>query len=323
MARLHRIDPSSAPGIRRVRARGRFRYYAPDGGTVDAETRDRIRALVIPPAWAKVWISPDADSHIQAVGTDAAGRRQYLYHARWRTRRDLLKFDRALELAAALPAARAIVTRNLQSDDERTRALAVAFRIIDRTAVRIGSPNYLRKYGTRGLLTLRWADLRLDGTSMELSFLGKMNRRQHREFDDAELADWIRSQPARPRRATLLRYRAGRRMRLLTAATVNAYICDVTGGPFTAKDFRTLRGTTTAALSLADARAADLDREARELLAVDAVATVLGNTRAVARSSYIDPRVFRAARSGRLIDRDVSVETGIRRLLSTERPRTV
>jgi len=322
VARIHRVDPTTTPGIRRVRSRGRFRYLDAEGRAVSEDTRQRIRALVVPPAWTKVWISPDPDSHIQAVGTDAAGRRQYLYHQRWRTRRDLLKFDRALELAAALPAARATATRGLRSDDEQTRSLAVAFRIIDRTALRIGSPHYLRQYGTRGLLTLRWADLQFDGTTIALSFIGKMNQRQHLEFEDDDLAEWIAAQPARPHGATLLRYRAGRRMRVLTASSVNAYICDVTGGPFTAKDFRTLRGTTTAALALADPAAADLDVNERELRAVDAVAAVLGNTRAVARSSYIDPRVFRAARTGRLIDRGVSVETGIRRLLSTERPRT-
>lgn len=322
MARLHRIDPSSAPGIRRVRAQGRFRYLDPDGRAVDRQTRDRVRALVIPPAWTRVWISPDPDSHIQAVGTDAAGRRQYLYHPRWRTRRDLVKFDRALELAAALPAARASATRALRSDDDLMRVLAVAFRLLDLTALRIGSPHYLRQYGTRGLLTLRWADLRFDGETIALSFIGKMNQRQRIEFTDDDLAEWITSQEARPQRATLLRYRSGRRMRVLTASALNAYICDVTGGPFTAKDFRTLRGTTTAALALADPAVADLDVKARELHAVDTVAAVLGNTRAVARGSYIDPRVFRAARSGRTIDRDVSPETGIRRLLGPERPRS-
>lgn len=319
MARVHRIDPQAVPGIRRVRARGRFRYQHPDGTAVDADTRARITALVIPPAWTRVWISPDPASHIQAVGTDAAGRRQYLYHPGWRTQRDLAKFDRALELAAALPAARAAVTRALHGDDDRRRTLAAAFRFLDRCALRIGSPSYLRRYGSRGLLTLRWGDLTVRGDTIALAFTGKAGRQQRVEFEDDDLLDWICAQPAHPRRATLLRHRDGQRLRALNADAVNSFICEVTGGPFTAKDFRTLRGTTTAALALADPGGADLEAAEREVRAVDIVAAVLGNTRAVARASYIDPRVFRAARAGRTIDRDVSPETALRRLLSPER----
>lgn len=316
MPRLHRIDPRTVPGIRRVRARGRFRYVGPKGTAVDAATRERIALLVIPPAWTDVWISPDEHSHIQAVGTDAAGRRQYLYHERWRVRRDGEKFERAMRLAAVLPAARATVTRDLHGEDERRRTLAVAFRMLDRGAVRIGSPGYLRQYGSRGLLTLRWSDLRLEGATVTLRFTGKLGQQQTVEFDDADLSAWIREQPARPLRSTILRHRVGRRMRTLTPAELNAYISEVTGGAFTAKDLRTLRGTTAAAEDLADTAKTSLGAEERERRAVDAVAAALGNTRAVARASYIDPRVLKAAREGRVIDRRVAPETGLRRLIS-------
>lgn len=313
MARLHRIDPRSVPGIRRVRSRGRFRYLHPDGSAVDADTRRRIAALVIPPAWTRVWISPDELSHIQAVGTDAAGRRQYLYHERWRTRRDGEKFERALRLAAAMPAARAAATRALRSGEERERTLAAAFRMLDRTGVRIGSPRYLRRYGSRGLTTLRWADVTQDGSAITLSFPGKMGRPQVIAFEDDELAAWMDAQPFRPPNRFVLRYRDGNRVRVIGAAEVNAFVCACTGGRFTAKDFRTLRGTCTAAVVLA--QQADEEPVAREIAAVDAVAAVLGNTRAVARASYIDPRVLNAARRGRFIDRSVSEETGLLRLL--------
>ncbi|WP_243228469.1 DNA topoisomerase IB [Microbacterium sp. CIAB417] len=315
MARIHRVDPATAPGIRRQRARGRFRYLDADGRPVDEATRRRIADLVIPPAWTHVWISPDPDGHIQAVGTDVAGRRQYLYHERWRTRRDGEKFDRALDLAAALPTARALVTRDLRGDDPRRRTLAAAFRMLDRGAVRIGSPGYLRRYGSRGLLTLRWGDLHLRGATISLRFTGKLGQPQLVEFEDDDLRVWIRAQPARPLRALILRYRAGRRMRSVTPGELNAYIASVTGNAFTAKDLRTLRGTIIAALALADPAEDGGGAEERERRAVDAVAAALGNTRAVARASYVDPRVLRAARAGRVLDRTVSPETALLRLL--------
>ena len=315
MPQVHRIDPSAAPGIRRVRARDRFRYLGPDGAAVRAADRSRIAELVIPPAWTKVWISPDPQGHIQAVGTDDAGRRQYIYHPAWRTRRDGEKFHRALRLAEALPSMRAHATRALRGEDERMQALAVAFRLLDRTAIRIGSASYLRQYGSRGLTTLRWADLRIVDAEITLTFPGKMNRLQHLSFEDEELADWASSRAARPPRSLVLRYRHGRRMHGVSAADVNAFLAACGGEGFTAKDFRTLRGTVTAALVLAEG-AGESDPEVRERAAIDAVAVALGNTRAVARASYVDPRVLRAARRGRFLDRTGSPESALLRLLT-------
>lgn len=313
MPRIHRVDPASVPGIRRVRSRGRFRYRNPDGSPVGSADRTRITALAIPPAWTDVWISPDPDGHVQAIGTDAAGRRQYLYHAHWRTRRDGEKFERALRLAAALPSLRTQATRALRGDDARARVLAVAFRLLDRTGIRIGSPGYLRRYGSRGLTTLRWADVAWREATITLSFRGKMNLIHTIEFDDEDLIAWIASHTAHPPRAFLLRYSDGRRLRAIGPGDVNAFLAAGAGEPFTAKDFRTLRGTTTAALVLAEH--ADDDAEARERAAVDAVAAALGNTRAVARASYIDPRVLAAARKSRFIDASQSPESALLRLL--------
>ncbi|MFB7249490.1 DNA topoisomerase IB [Microbacterium sp. NPDC056234] len=313
MPRIRRVDPATVPGIRRVRSRGRFRYRNPDGSAVSSADRERISSLVIPPAWTDVWISPDANGHVQAIGTDAAGRRQYIYHAHWRTRQDGEKFERALRLAAALPSLRAQATRALRGDDDRARVLAAAFRLLDRTAIRVGSPGYLRRYGSRGLTTLRWADVSWDASMITLAFRGKMNLIHTIEFEDEDLIAWISSHPAHPPRAFLLRYSAGRRLRTITPGDVNAFLAECAGEPFTAKDFRTLRGTTTAALVLAEH--SDEDAETRELAAVDAVAAALGNTRAVARASYIDPRVLAAARKGRFIDPAQSPENGLLRLL--------
>ena len=158
MARLVRVRPGVDPGLRRVRAGKGFRYVDDGGGTASAETRRRIRELVIPPAWREVWIAADPLAHIQAVGTDEAGRRQYLYHPRWRERRDRSKFTRALALAEALPAARARVTGALRRDGlDRERALATSVRLLDEAAPRVGSARYLARHGSRGLSHARQA----------------------------------------------------------------------------------------------------------------------------------------------------------------------
>ncbi|WP_347104243.1 hypothetical protein [Microbacterium sp. 4R-513] len=151
MARLTRVRPGQDPGIRRVRAGSGFRYIAPDGTAASDDDRERIHELVIPPAWEDVWISADPLGHIQAVGTDDAGRRQYLYHPRWRERRDRGKYARALDLAQALPSARRRVTTALRSEGlSRQKVLAVSFRLLDEGAPRIGSARYLERHGSRG-----------------------------------------------------------------------------------------------------------------------------------------------------------------------------
>src|SRR5690606_10373378 len=153
--RLRRVSPDHDPGIRRVRSGSGFRYIDADGGRVGTDDRARIEGLVIPPAWDDVWICADPAGHIQAVGTDAAGRRQYLYQPDWRARRDRVKFSRVLELAEVLPHARARVTTALRREDhDRDRALAVAFRMLDTAAPRVGSARYLERHGSRGLTTL-------------------------------------------------------------------------------------------------------------------------------------------------------------------------
>lgn len=164
MTRLRRSRPD-LPGIRRTGAGRGFRFFSPDGSAVtDEETLGRVRSLAIPPAWTDVWIAPRANDHIQAIGTDAAGRRQYLYHSQWRAARDLEKFDRALDLAARLPAARRLATRDLRSPGlTPTRVLAAAFRLLDRGCLRVGNEEYAAAYGSFGLATLRVRDVSLAG----------------------------------------------------------------------------------------------------------------------------------------------------------------
>lgn len=318
VARLVRVGPRVDPGYRRVRAGRGFRYLDVEGRDAAPADRRRIADLVIPPAWQDVWISADPLGHIQAVGTDQAGRTQYIYHRRWRARRDRDKFARALALAAALPRARARVTTALRRrEPDREHALAVAFRLLDAGALRVGSDRYLERHGSRGLTTLRRRDTRVDGSVIALSFPAKSGQRADLRIDDADLAAAVSALGAGPPRAALLWYRAGRRHRRLTAADVNAYIRAVTGGDFTAKDFRTLHGTIIAADALARiGRAESAHRRTdAESLAIHATAHSLGNTAAVARGSYIDPRVFTAYEQGRLLDLSISADSAIRRLL--------
>lgn len=315
---LARVHPDTDPGIRRRRAGEGFRYVGPDGGPVSDDDRGRIAALAIPPAWTGVWIAADAAGHIQAIGMDAAGRRQYLYHPDWRARRDRGKFARALALADALPHARGRVTSALRGADlDRQRVLAASFRLLDTAAPRIGSARYFERHGSRGLTTLQRRDAAVDGAVVTLTFPGKSGQRARLEIDDPDLAAAIAELSVGRARSALLSYREGRRAVVLRPGDVNEHVRDLTGGSFTAKDFRTLHGTIVAAQALARIVSLDTSRDRRqaERLAVLATAEALGNTPAVARSSYIDPRVFARFERGQTLDLSVAPESGIRRLL--------
>ena len=316
------MRPWTDAGFRRIRAGAGFRYADRRGRAPSAEDRRRIDGLVIPPAWTDVWISADPAGHIQATGVDGAGRTQYLYHPQWTAHRDRGKFARALALAEALPQARGRVTTALRGDDlGRERVLAASFRLLDTVAVRVGSERYLVRHGSRGLTTLRRRDALVEGSTVRLRFVGKSGRLQQLELDDDDLAVVVALLAQGRPRAALLAYEQGRRRIALTPREVNAHVRLLTGGRFSAKDFRTLRGTILAAEALArlgppDAGVSATQLRRAEALAVRAVADALGNTPAVARGSYIDPRVFVRYRRGQVLDRRISPESAIRALLT-------
>ncbi|GAA4165037.1 DNA topoisomerase IB [Gryllotalpicola daejeonensis] len=316
--RIRRSDPTG-PGITRLPGK-RPRYVDAAGRPVeDAEVIARIEALVIPPAWLDVWISPYPDGHIQAVGTDAAGRRQYLYHEEWRRKRDAVKFDRMLELAEALPSARRTVTRDLRLPGmPRERTLAAAFRIVDRAALRIGEERYRKVYGTRGLTTLLCRDVTIEPPEIELRFPSKSGQGWDSSFRDPELADYLIELAERRRPGSRLLAWRDQRWHSLRPVDVNEDIRLRTGVEGSAKDFRTLRGTIVAADTLARAGVAETRRarDAAEREAVKRAASALGNTPAVARASYIDPRVFDRYRNGELLDVKRSPEAALVTLLS-------
>jgi DNA topoisomerase IB len=322
MPKLARVRPFEDTGFRRQRAGSGFRYVDARGGSAPERHVERIRTLVIPPAWEDVWICARADGHIQAVGTDDAGRRQYIYHPDWTAERDKRKYARALQLAETLPRARARVTTSLRRTAlDRERVLAVAFRLLDQAAPRIGSERYLAAHGSRGLTTLQRRDASVEASVVTLSFPGKSGKRQLLEIDDADLAAVVELLAAGRPRSALLSWERGRRRVALAPADVNGYVRSLTGGRFTAKDFRTLRGTILAAEALARIGRVDTaaDRKRAENLAVRATAEALGNTPAVARGSYIDPRVFARYRDGQVLDLSVSPESAILALIRPRR----
>jgi DNA topoisomerase-1 len=320
MPRLRRSDSSGA-GLCRVRAGRGFSYKDTAGHPIaDSDVRQRIEQLAIPPAWTDVWIAPYPNGHIQATGVDAAGRRQYIYHSSWREQKDRIKFDRALNLAASLPAARRQVTMDLRADEPtRERALATAFRMLDTGSLRVGSEQYAESNGSHGLATLLCSHATVSGDVVSLHFPAKSGQEWRSEIEDADLASVVRSLKRRGANARLLAWRQGRKWHPVVAQEINTYVRERTGGEFTAKDFRTLHGTVAAAVSLAQ-HGSEPQRPARNRAIAQAMwdaSTVLGNTPLIARKSYVDPRLIDRYIAHATIDpqRLTSAETELRALL--------
>jgi DNA topoisomerase-1 len=303
--RLRHSDPN-VPGIRRRRRGNGFSYETPDGsGRVCAEDRARIEALVIPPAWRKVWISPHPNGHIQAVGVDAAGRRQYLYHDQWRHERDEEKFDRVLGLATRLPEWRERVDEDLcRRGRGRDRVEAVALRLLDRGVLRIGGETYAEEHGSRGVATLLREHVDVHGAEVRLDFPAKSGIQRVLAIEDASLATAIRSlQRSDADTDRLLVYRTDGGWAEVHADDVNTRFKEVVGDEYTVKDLRTWHATVIAAVAFADAGPASSKRARTraEAQVMREVGEVLGNTPAVARASYVDPRVVTAYEADRTI----------------------
>jgi DNA topoisomerase I len=297
MARLRRVD-CSGPGIRRRRRGKGFEYLDEDGRRVtQPSVIERIRELAIPPAWEEVWICPYPMGHIQATGTDAAGRKQYRYHDRWRERRDAQKFDEMIDFAEALPELRERVAKDLRKRSlARDKVLACAVRLLDRGFFRIGSENYAEENETYGIATMRKRHAEVSGDEITFDYEAKGGQRRVQSIGDPQVARVIRE--LKQRRGggdDLLAYKDGRRWVDVRSSDINEYLKEATGGDFSAKDFRTWSGTVLAAVALAVAGMATSSKSARNRAksrAVKEVARYLGNTPAVCRASYIDPRVF-------------------------------
>jgi DNA topoisomerase IB len=305
--RLRRSDLAK-PGLGR---RGR-RYVDQDGAFLPASSPEveRIKSLVIPPAWTDVWISPDPRGHIQATGIDDAGRKQYLYHPQWRAQQDRAKFEHATEVAARLPEVRdrldaALTGRGLG----RERVLAAIVRLLDMGMFRVGGEESAAREEdpSFGLSTLRPSHLRAKGGCVLLEFTGKSGITHAATVSDGEVCAVLRDLKRRRRGSSrLFAYwdRSARRWQEIRAEMINDYLREISGARMTAKDFRTWHGTVEAARSLAEAGPQPTKAKRKKAVAKASkdVAELLGNTPAVARSSYIDPRVIEHYEQGRVAD---------------------
>jgi DNA topoisomerase I len=299
MPRLRRVDCAAAAISRRRRGRG-FEYLDEGGERIeDAETLDRIHSLAIPPAWEEVWICADPLGHIQATGMDARGRKQYRYHDLWRERRDRQKFDAMVRFARSLPKLRRQVERDLRKRGvSRERVLSCAVRLLDRGFFRIGSEDYAEENETYGLATMRKRHVTIDGDKVVFDYEAKGGKRRVQVVGDRAISKLV--QTLRARRGggyDLLAYRNGEQWRDVRSTDINDYIKEAIGEDHSAKDFRTWNATVLAAVVLAaSARERDITtkggRSRAKRDAVKQVARYLGNTPAVCRASYIDPRIF-------------------------------
>ena len=303
MPRLRRSDCSSPGILRRGRGRG-FEYLDENGERIDdEEVLERIRELVIPPAWKDVWICPYPFGHIQAVGTDAAGRRQYLYHAQWRARRDQEKFDEMIRFARALPVIRRTAAKHLtQRGLTRERVLACSVRLLDRGFFRVGTEDYAEQNKTYGVATMQKRHVTLGPNGLLVfDYVAKSGKQRVQSVVDPPVYDVVKKLKKRRGGRELLAFKDGRSWVDVRSDHINEYIKAVAGEDFSAKDFRTWHGTVLAAVGLAVSGGAAGSKTALERAisrTVKEVAYYLGNTPAVCRASYIDPRVFDRYRDG-------------------------
>jgi DNA topoisomerase-1 len=293
-------------GWRRLGSSGRFRYVDARGNAItDGDKLERIRALVIPPAWTDVWISPNAGAKLQATGVDAAGRRQYLYHTDFRAQQEQAKFDRLIRFAERLPELRAAASEHMDRDAlDRLRVSAIATRLINAGWFRVGSERYAKESRTYGITTLRKSHVHVRGEKIAFDFVGKHRTVVRTTLVDEELAEQVKALLALRGGRRLFRYEWEQGICNLTGARLNDYVRDYLGDGFTAKDFRTWGGSLIAAIAFAEEGPPDSEKEAKKVIpaVMRRVGKELGNTPAVARSSYVSPAVIDQYLDGRTIE---------------------
>lgn len=293
-----RYVSDQGPGIRRKRRGRAFAYIGPDGKAVrDAGELARIRSLAIPPAYEDVWICPAPNGHIQATGRDARGRKQYRYHPRWREVRDESKYMRMLEFAAALPAIRERIDADLRKQGmPREKVLAAVVQLLETTTIRVGNDEYAKTNDSYGLTTMLNDHAKVSGSTVRFSFKGKSGVKHAISLQDKRLAKIVRSCQDIPGQELFGYLDDDGNPHDVTSQDVNDYIREISGGDFTAKDFRTWVGTVQCASLLAEAPDAETQADRKKTIvdAVKQVAERLGNTPAVCRKSYIHPELLAA-----------------------------
>jgi len=287
------------PGIYRKGEPGKFYYEDKNGNRIaDEKVLQRINALVLPPAWTDVWIAKRKNAHLQATGIDAAGRKQYRYHPKWTSRRSDSKYFRLLEFGKALPEARKRIARDLKRKefDER-KVLAICVQVMQKTLIRVGNESYKELYGSYGLSTLRDKHAKFNGDKLTLSFIGKKGVKHDVTLNDKSLSKLVKKCREIPGQELFQYYTKDRKRRSVDSGKINNYIKEITGADFTAKDFRTWGGTLEALRQLAICAADPVEVLKKKKVVVqvlDCVASKLGNTRAVCKSSYVYPLLLEA-----------------------------
>lgn len=298
----------SLPGIYRKGKAGKFIYRDKNDKIVnDENTIDRINALVIPPAWQNVWIASKPNAHLQVTGIDAAGRKQYKYHANWTKRRSENKYYNLLEFGKALPKARKQLEKDLKRKqfDER-KVLAICVDVLQHSLIRVGNESYKQLYGTFGLSTLRDKHVKISGSKIKMTFVGKKGVKQDLELTDRRLANLVKKCRDIPGQQLFQYYTHGKEHRGIDSGKINHYIKEITGDDFTAKDFRTWGGTLEALRQFAKCSLDSSGEETKtytkkQIVGVlDCVASKLGNTRAVCKSSYVYPLLLTAYEENKL-----------------------
>jgi DNA topoisomerase-1 len=277
-------------------------YAGADGKTVRTATvLDRIRALAVPPAWTNVWICPDARGHVQATGRDAKGRKQYRYHAKWRAHRDETKFDRLQAFADVLPLIRRRTNADLQQSGlPLNKVLATIVQLLEKSLIRVGNEEYARHNQSFGLTTLRARHVRVNGDTLRFQFRGKSGVRHSVKVNDRRLARVVKHCRDLPGQELFQYIDEAGEPQVVDSGDINAYLKDITGQDFTAKDFRTWSGTVLAATALREVPPPSTKRETERSVnvAIEAVAGMLGNTPSVCRKSYVHPGVVDSYRDG-------------------------
>ena len=301
-----RYSIPGSKGIRRKRSGSGFAYLAADGKPVTSEeTLARIKSLVLPPAWTSVWISPAENTHIQAVGRDARGRKQYRYHPKYRHVRDLIKFDRMLAFGKALPKIRRVVNRDLGLPGmPKRRVLAAVVKLLETTYIRIGNEEYVAENNSYGLTTLRNQHVQVLGDTLKFRFKGKSHQNHEITIQDKRLAKIIRKCKDIPGKA-LFEYRDEENQpQTIESGDVNDYLREISGGEFTAKDFRTWGGTCLAASFLLESCLIESDKQTKSVLVdvIKDVAVKLGNKPATCKKYYVHPAVLECYSAGTLRD---------------------
>lgn len=309
----------TGPGLTRVRRGKGFSYHDHDGDVItDQKTIDRINELVIPPAWKKVWICPSASGHIQAVGTDAAGRRQYLYHQQWQEERNEEKFDRVLQMSKALPEMRRRIAADLRRRGlDRDRVLAVALHLLDLGYFRAGGDVYAEENNSYGISTLLCEHVSLQREAVEFDYPAKSGVRRTLLIDDPEVVRSVRALMRRPdKTGRFLSCRKGAEWTDIHSDDLNARFKELVGDDYSVKDLRTWHGTVLAAAAFVDADPPVDEKVIKrvESAVMKEVSGALGNTPAVARASYVDPRVVAGYEAG------LTISAGARRAEKAKQP---